>query len=249
MNVIARSLLLALLCGPGTTPAAQEEWSWRQPQADVIPNGDLKWKPRPFAYQKGDSVRYIDFEGGDDAHEGTSKEKPWKHHPWDAAATGKAKACSGIHTYVFKGGVENQEMPRSGERFLGGAFGGSPIPGTGIFAALDMKTNRLVWRQAWKDSCYSGSMATAGGLVFVGRNDGRLTALDSSSGKRLWEFQTGAGMNSPPIAFEYEGVQYLAAYSAGNLFAGSPRGDSLWLFSLKGTLGPAPAASAAPAGR
>ena len=153
--------------------------------------------------------------------------------------------CGSDSINIFKGGVENQEMPREGQRFLGGAFGGSPMPGTGIFAALDMKTNRLVWRQAWKDSCYSGSMTTAGGLVFVGRNDGRLTALDSSSGKRLWEFQTGAGMNSPPIAFEYEGVQYVAAYSAGNQFAGSPRGDSLWLFSLKGTMGPASPASAA----
>jgi quinohemoprotein ethanol dehydrogenase len=154
--------------------------------------------------------------------------------------------CGSDSINLFKGGVENQEMPREGERFLGGAFGGSPLPGTGIFAALDMKTNRLVWREAWKDSCYSGSMTTAGGLVFVGRNDGRLTALDSSNGKRLWEFQTGAGMNSPPIAFEYEGVQYVAAYSAGNQFAGSPRGDSLWLFSLKGTMEPAPSPSAAP---
>jgi alcohol dehydrogenase (cytochrome c) len=154
--------------------------------------------------------------------------------------------CGTDSINFFKGGAENQDMPREGERFLGGAFGGSPLPGTGIFAALDMKTNRLVWQQAWKDSCYSGSMTTAGGLVFVGRNDGRLTALDSSSGKHLWEFQTGAGMNSPPIAFEYEGVQYVAAYSAGNQFAGSPRGDSLWLFSLQGTMGPAPAASTAP---
>ena len=76
---------------------------------------------------------------------------------------------------------------------------GSPM--AGIFAAIDMKTNRLVWRQHWKDTCYSGSVNTAGGVVFVGRNDGRLTALDSSMGKRLWEFQTGAGANSPASVF------------------------------------------------
>jgi hypothetical protein len=28
----------------------------------------------------------------------------------------------------------------------------------------------------------------------------------------------------------------VVAYSAGSLFAGSPRGDSVWLFSLTGTL-------------
>jgi alcohol dehydrogenase (cytochrome c) len=79
-------------------------------------------------------------------------------------------------------------------------------------------------------------VTTAGGLVFTGRNDGRLTALDSSTGKRLWEFQTDAGLNAPASVFEYEGDHYVIAYSAGSLFAGSPRGDSLWLFSLKGTI-------------
>ena len=156
--------------------------------------------------------------------------------------------CGSDSANIFKGGDENPKAPREGERYLGGAFGGSPIPGTGIFAALDMKTNRLVWRQAWKDSCYSGSVTTAGGLVFVGRNDGRLTAMDSSNGKRLWEFQTGAGLNAPASVFEYEGNQYVVAYSAGSQFGGSPRGDSLWLFSLKGTLDPAaPASTVAPA--
>ena len=146
--------------------------------------------------------------------------------------------CGTDMVNLFKGGEENQVIPAEGHggRYLGGAFGGAPIPGTGIFAAVDMKTNRLVWQQRWRDNCYSGSVTTAGGLVFVGRNDGRLTALDSSNGKRLWEFQTGAGMNSPVSVFQYEGEQYVVAYSAGSLFAGSPRGDNLWLFSLKGTM-------------
>ncbi len=49
-------------------------------------------------------MRYIDFEAGDDGNAGT-KAAPWKHHPWDGDAAGKAKACEGIHTYVFKRGV------------------------------------------------------------------------------------------------------------------------------------------------
>jgi len=52
----------------------------------------------------------------------------------------------------------------------------------------------------------------------------------------LWGFQTGAGMNAPAISFERNGTQYIAAYSGGNLFQGSPRGDSLWLFSLEGQM-------------
>jgi alcohol dehydrogenase (cytochrome c) len=72
--------------------------------------------------------------------------------------------------------------------------------------------------------------------VFVGRSDGRLTALDSNDGMRLWEFQTGAGMNAPATVFEHDGRQYVVAYSAGNLFAGSAKGDSVWLFGLDGEL-------------
>jgi alcohol dehydrogenase (cytochrome c) len=105
-----------------------------------------------------------------------------------------------------------------------------------------MRTNQLVWQQHWPSPCYSGSLVTAGGLVFVGRNDGRLTALSSTNGTKLWEFQTGAGMNAPATSFEWNGKQYVVAYSAGNLFAGSARGDSLWLFGLDGTLEPVPPA-------
>jgi hypothetical protein len=70
----------------------------------VLPSGDLEWTPQPFAFQPGKTVRYIDYADGDDANPGT-KAAPWKHHPWDAAATGQAAKASGPVTYVFKRGV------------------------------------------------------------------------------------------------------------------------------------------------
>ena len=133
------------------------------------------------------------------------------------------------------------EMP--GDSYTGGIFGHVTFPNHGIIAAMDMHTNTIVWRQRLQDWCYSGALVTGGGLLFVGRGDGRLTAMDSSDGAPLWEFQTGAGMNSPVTTFEHNGEQYLVAYSAGNLFAATPRGDSVWLFSASGTLD-----EAAPAG-
>jgi hypothetical protein len=88
------------------TPRKTEpgRWSWGQAPAEVVPTGDLRWKPEPFMLELGKTVRYIDFDGGNDDAEGT-KDKPWKHHPWDAQAGGKAKASNGPVTYVFKGGV------------------------------------------------------------------------------------------------------------------------------------------------
>jgi hypothetical protein len=105
MSIITKVLLVSLACLPAELPRGEEDWTWRQPNAEVLASGDLKWKPRPFAFRKSDSVRYIDFENGDDTQDGASKEKPWKHHPWDSAAQGNARTSKGIQTYVFRGGV------------------------------------------------------------------------------------------------------------------------------------------------
>ncbi|MEA3197313.1 MAG: hypothetical protein QOF32_1365, partial [Gammaproteobacteria bacterium] len=80
-------------------------FSWQETHAKVSPNGGLEWAPRPFVFEKGDSVRYIDFEAGNDAKDGKTPPTAWKHHPWDANAAGEAKASQGAQTYVFKGGI------------------------------------------------------------------------------------------------------------------------------------------------
>ena len=159
----------------------------------------------------------------------------WPPSSYDPQA-GYLYVCATDRVGVFRAEEISARRPPEGERYAAGIFGGTTMPSMGVFAAMDMRTNKLVWRQQWADTCYSGSTATAGGLVFVGRNDGRLLALDAATGAQLWQFQTGAGMNAPVSVFEHEGTQYVAAYSAGNLFAGSAKGDSVWLFSLEGTL-------------
>lgn len=90
-----------------STPRKPERsrWSWDTAAAEVSPTGDLVWKPLPFHFEAGKSVRYIDFDAGDDANDGATKAKPWKHHPWDPAAQGQSRASTGTQTYVFKRGV------------------------------------------------------------------------------------------------------------------------------------------------
>ncbi len=131
-------------------------------------------------------------------------------------------------------------LPKQGEHYIAGTFGRVEAARRGIFAALDVTTNRLVWRRQWADGCSSGSADTAGGLVFIGRSDGRLLAYDNHDGNVLWEFQTDAPITAPPTVFEYKGTEYVAVMAAGSLYSGSMRGDGLWLFSLNGTLGPRP---------
>jgi alcohol dehydrogenase (cytochrome c) len=164
------------------------------------------------------------------AKPGQSGGANWPPSAYDPR-TGYLYVCATDRAGVFKGGADF-EIPPDGDRYIGGAFGNITYGVTGIFAALDMRTNKIVWRQQWPQRCYSGSVVTAGGLVFVGRNDGRLTALDSRDGTLLWEFETDAGVNAPASVFEYRGRQYVLVYSAGNAFAATTRGDSVWLFAL-----------------
>ncbi|HEY0396317.1 MAG TPA: hypothetical protein VGD01_17670 [Candidatus Elarobacter sp.] len=77
-----------------------------------------------------------------------------------------------------------------------------------------------------------GSVSTAGGITFVGEGSGYLDALDTRSGERLWQFQTGAGVNAPPIAFEIDGHEYVAVASGGNEQLGTPQGDAIFVFRL-----------------
>ena len=155
-------------------------------------------------------------------------------------------ASSVVNGYTGGGNPTVVEPGRTTELYNGGAVTFTRLARTGIIAALDVTTNRLKWRYRWPDQCYSGTLATGGGLLFVGRGDGRLTAVDSTTGQQLWEFQTGAGMHAPVSTFEYQGKQYLIAFSGGNALLGSARGDSVWLFSLDGTLPPASAGTPAP---
>jgi quinohemoprotein ethanol dehydrogenase len=107
----------------------------------------------------------------------------------------------------------------------------------GFLTAYDMSTGKIKWQDKFpKESCYSGAVTTAGGLVFNGHNDGDLVAYDIETGKELWSFQTGAGANTTATVFEDEGEEKVAIYAGGNSLAATAHGENFWVFSLKGTM-------------
>ncbi len=116
-----------------------------------------------------------------------------------------------------------------------GAFNG----GTGTVTALDANSGDVVWQLKWNHPCYSGTVTTAGGLVFVGQSTGQFQAYDAWNGKLLWGYQTGAGADDTPAVFEENGQEEIAFLSAGNSLEASPHGDTLWVFALNGKLPPA----------
>jgi alcohol dehydrogenase (cytochrome c) len=60
---------------------------------------------------------------------------------------------------------------------------------------------------------YSGTLATAGGLVFLGLLDGTIAAYDDTTLDELWKVNVGTGFCAPPVTFEVNGKQYLAIAS------------------------------------
>jgi quinohemoprotein ethanol dehydrogenase len=128
---------------------------------------------------------------------------------------------------------------KAGEQFTGTAgFITNGFNSEGLLTAYDFTTGKIAWQKHYKESCYSGAVTTAGGLVFVGQNNGELIAYNAETGDQLWNFQTGAGANTTVTPFEDEGEEKIAFYAGGNSLAATPHGENFWVFSLKGTMGP-----------
>jgi quinohemoprotein ethanol dehydrogenase len=128
-----------------------------------------------------------------------------------------------------------------GKRYDGGTQAapiGSPMSGT--FTAIGGNTNKIVWqdKSPYPIGRGGGSTTTAGGLVFRGEPDGNFLALDAKTGQELWRFQTGFGADATPAVYEVDGEEYVAIATGGNQGMLSANGDAVWVFSLKGQLGP-----------
>src|SRR5262245_57003913 len=57
---------------------------------------------------------------------------------------------------------------------------------------------------------YSGTLATGGGLIFLGLMDGTVAAFDDNTLEQLWKINVGSGFSAPPMTFEAGGKQYIA---------------------------------------
>jgi len=87
-----------------------------------------------------------------------------------------------------------------------------------------------------------GALSTAGGVTFTGEGNGNFNAYDSKSGKLLWQFNAGAGCNSAPMTFTFEGEQFVAVACGGNFQISFPLGDDVLVFGLPKGTAPAKAA-------
>lgn len=109
-------------------------------------------------------------------------------------------------------------------------------PSFATLTAVDLANGgKIAWAKKTDSRTSAGTLATAGGLVFSGQEDGTFNAHDADTGEILWRFQCGAGVSGPPIAYEIGGKQYVAVAAGGASFtkaSGFGTGDALIVFSL-----------------
>jgi alcohol dehydrogenase (cytochrome c) len=74
-----------------------------------------------------------------------------------------------------------------------------------------MRTGELKWEQerAAAHNFGGGLLSTAGGVVFSADFEGQFTAMDATTGKILWHFNTGQRLNSGPMTYGLNGRQYI----------------------------------------
>ena len=130
--------------------------------------------------------------------------------------------------------VEESPYPGGAKLWLGGAF--KVIPGEeqwGRLVAVNLDTGKVAWGVKTPQPLIGGVLATAGDLVFNGEANGWFKAYDAQSGKELWRYNCGAGVNSPPVSYMVNGKQYIAVAAGGNNQIDAKRGNSVFVFAVQ----------------
>ncbi len=108
----------------------------------------------------------------------------------------------------------------------------------GRIMAIDVAGRKVVWSSESPLPLFAGMLVTKGGVLFTGDQRGRFLALDAKTGKDLWKFQTGSGINASPITYELDGKQYVAILSGvggdPGFYYSAPKGGMLWVFAIDG---------------
>ena len=84
----------------------------------------------------------------------------------------------------------------------------------GEFSAWDPIARKKVWSIKEHFPVWSGTVATAGDVVFYGTMEGWFKAVHARTGELLWQFKTGSGIIGQPVTYRGpDGKQYVAVLS------------------------------------
>ncbi len=89
-----------------------------------------------------------------------------------------------------------------------------------ILMAYSIEGDKPTWRyvQSGEGHSSAGVMTTAGGLVFFGDDARSFEAVDASTGKPLWHFNTGQNLSASPMTYAVNSKQYVAIAAGSDIF-------------------------------
>jgi quinoprotein glucose dehydrogenase len=114
--------------------------------------------------------------------------------------------------------------------------------------AVDLRARKVLWERPlgtleeelpWLPldigmPVLGGAVTTASGLTFIGASaDARFRALDSATGKVLWDAKLPAGGQATPSIYAVKGRQYVVIAAGGREGLG-PMGDYVIAYTLDG---------------
>jgi alcohol dehydrogenase (cytochrome c) len=78
--------------------------------------------------------------------------------------------------------------------------------------AFNIETGKVVWEvpQEGKADSWTGTLATAGGVVIYGDDGGALGAADAATGKVLWTFPLTENVHTSPMTYMFDNKQYVS---------------------------------------
>lgn len=119
------------------------------------------------------------------------------------------EGCNVLETVEQKDFVDQGGTIKPRERFTGG---GQKTTARlyGSLKAVDPATGDIKATLKLTYPNYSGALATAGNLVFIGAADGEFSAHDAKTLQQVWSFNVGTGINAPAVSFSVGGKQYIA---------------------------------------
>jgi alcohol dehydrogenase (cytochrome c) len=90
-----------------------------------------------------------------------------------------------------------------------------------ILMAFDVSSGTFLWKypQIGSGHSMSGTMVTAGGLLFFGDDAQSFEAVDAQNGKPLWHFNTGQDMSASPMTYAVGGKQYVAVAAGSDVLS------------------------------
>lgn len=93
-----------------------------------------------------------------------------------------------------------------------------PDETTTSIRALVATTGQKKWEYKMVGDSWTGTLATAGGLVFSADAVGNFFALSADTGEPLWHLLLGAAVRSNPVSYAVDGKQYVADAAGNTLF-------------------------------